>query len=145
MVHLAVLGFIAGVVATLVFHQGTIWLLSQVMAFPFGPWNMRPNAYGVPGVLALSFWAGVWAILLAWLLAWRPALPDLLTGFVLGAVVPSIWGWTVIAAMHGRPFFAGGNLRTILLVLFINGVWGWATVLLLRAMQGVGRPAARVG
>ena len=143
MIRLMVLGFIAGVVATLVFHQGTVWLLSQVMAIPFGPWSMRRNAYGVPMILALSFWAGVWGIVLAWLLAWRPALPDLLTGFVLGAIVPSVWGWTVIATLHGRPLFAGGNVRAILLVLFIDGVWGWATVLLLRAMQDTGRPVGR--
>ena len=135
MARTALLGFIAGVLATLVFHQGTIWLYHLIgLPFPFGAWNMRPNAYGAPAVLALSFWAGVWGALLAVLLAARPTLPARLAGFVLGAIVPSVWGWTVIATLRGAPVFAGGNLPLIMLVLFVNGVWGWATVVLRPAM-----------
>jgi hypothetical protein len=135
MVRNALLGFIAGVIATLVFHQGTIWLLQFGPGFPFPAWRMSDNAYGVPAVLALSFWAGIWGVPLAWLLAARPAWPQLLTGAVLGSVVPSVWGWTVIATMRGGAMFAGGNLRIIALVLFVNAVWGWATVLLWQQMR----------
>ena len=94
MARTALLGFIAGVLATLVFHQGTIWLYHLIgLPFPFGAWNMRPNAYGAPAVLALSFWAGVWGELLAVLLAARPTLPARLAGFVLGAIVVGLAFW----------------------------------------------------
>ena len=136
MARTALFGFVAGFVATLVFHQGTAWIYHAIgLPFPFAPWNLRPNAYGAPAVLALSFWAGIWGILLAWLLRVRPTLPTLLVGFILGAIVPSAWGWTVIASMRGVPLFADGNLPLISLVLFVNGVWGWATVLMLQGMQ----------
>lgn len=136
MARTALFGFVAGIVATLAFHQGTIWLYHALgLPFPFAPWNLRPNAYGAPAVLALAFWAGVWGILLAWLLRAQQRLPGLLVGFILGAIMPSTWGWTVIAGMRGVPLFAGGNLSLILLVLFVNGVWGAATVLILQGMQ----------
>lgn len=130
----AIKSFIAGFVATLTFHQGTIWLLHTFAGVPFVPWNMKINAYGVPSVLALSFWAGIWAIPLCGLIAARPRLPALLTGLVLGAIVPSVWSWTVLAAMKGNAMFAGGNLKVIAIVLLVNGVWGFTTVLLFNLM-----------
>ena len=55
---------------------------------------------------------------------------------MLGAVLPSLWSWTVLATMHGRPLFAGGNLKSIGFALAVNAVWGVGTVLLFRALQG---------
>lgn len=75
MLRTGVIGFVAGVLATLVFHQAAIWLLVQVTGFPFAPWNLAINDYGVPRVAALAFWAGVWGIPLALALARRPLLP----------------------------------------------------------------------
>ncbi len=132
MLRLALLGFVAGFLATITFHQAAIWLVLRVLPFPFSPWNMALNDYGLPRVVALSVWAGVWGIGLCLLLRrgalWQAA--------VLGSVVPSVWGWTVIAGMRGAPMFANGNLRLILLVLFVNAVWGAATLWLFRRMQG---------
>lgn len=132
MPRLALLGFLAWFLATITFHQAAIWLMLRVLPFPFAPWNMAPNDYGMPRVVALSVWAGVWGIGLCLLLRrgalWQAA--------VLGSVIPSVWGWTVIAGMRGAPLFANGNLRLILMVLFVNAVWGLATLWLFRLMQG---------
>lgn len=130
----AIKSFVAGVVATLVFHQAAVWLLHTYAGVPFKPWNMQINAYGVPGVLALAFWAGIWAIPMCGLIAARPRLPALLTGLVFGALLPSLWGFTVLAAMRGTPMFAGGDLKIIGIVLLINGIWGLATVVLFNLM-----------
>ena len=135
MFRVAFKGFVAGLVATLVFHQAFVWLLSLFLPFPFKPWNMAINAYGVPSVLALAFWGGVWGIALCALVAPMLRLPALLTGAVLGGVLPSVWGWTVIAAMKSQPMFAGGKPAVIVVVLLINAVWGIATVALYRAMS----------
>ena len=134
MFRIAFKGFVAGAIATLVFHQAFIWLLSFFLPFPFKPWNMAINSYGVPSVLALTFWGGVWGIPLCLLVAPMLRIPALLTGAVLGGVLPSVWGWTVLAAMKGQPMFAGGKPNVILMVLLINAVWGIATVALYRAM-----------
>lgn len=129
-------GFLAGVVATLVFQQALIWLLTQFMPFPFKAWNMAINSYGVPSVLALAFWGGVWGIALCGVVAQMLRVPALLTGAVLGAIVPSVWYGTVIAVMKSQPLFAGGELNVILIALLVNAVWGLATVALFHAMGG---------
>ena len=58
------IGFAAGFIATLVFHQIAVLILHSVGISPFGAWNMTPAPpLGVPAVLSLSFWGGVWGIL----------------------------------------------------------------------------------
>ncbi|MDQ2778323.1 MAG: hypothetical protein M3Y32_02065 [Pseudomonadota bacterium] len=117
------------------FHQLVIWLLSFVLPFPFKPWNLHANSYGMPSVLALAFWAGVWAIPLCLIVRSMPRLRAWAVGAVLGGVVPSLWGFTVLAAIKGQPLFAKGNLGLIAIVLFINAVWGLGTVVVYRWLQ----------
>ncbi len=135
MLSFALRAFIAGLVATLTFHQLAVWLLAAAVALPVKPWNMAANAYGAPSVLALAFWAGIWGIALCAVIRSQRWTPALFWGAVLGAVLPSLWLWTVLAAVHGRPMFAGGNLKMIGFALFVNAVWGVGTVLLFKAMQ----------
>lgn len=142
MFSFALRAFIAGLVATLTFHQLAVWLVAAAVALPFKPWNMAPNAYGAPSVLALAFWAGLWGIALCAVVGAKRWTLALVWGALLGAVLPSLWSWTVLAAMHARPLFAGGNLKIIGFALFVNAVWGVGTVLLFKAMQG--RPTPRL-
>ena len=136
MLSFALRAFIAGFIATLTFHQAAVWLIAQSIALPFKTWNMAPNAYGVPSVLALACWAGVWGIALCAVVGAKRWAPALLWGAVLGGVLTSLWGWTVIAAMHARPMFAGGDLKLVAFALVVNAVWGAATVLLFKATHG---------
>jgi hypothetical protein len=138
-------GFLAGFAAVLLFHQGAAWLLhlltvkAQVGAGVFGrvgfPWSMAPvKPFGVPQVISWAFWGGVWGIALAALLrAFRP--PDLLFGFVFGALVATVVGFTLVASLKGLPSFAGGNRQIWWRVAFLNGVWGWSAALLLRPLR----------
>ena len=58
------LGFVAGFLATLTFHQIGIWALHAVGFIPFTAWGTAPKPpFGVPSVISLSFWGGVWGIL----------------------------------------------------------------------------------
>ncbi len=136
MFFFALRAFIAGLVATLTFHQAAVRLLADAMALPVKPWNMAPNAYGAPSVLALAFWAGIWGIALCAVIRSQRWTPALIWGALLGAVLPSLWSWTVLAALHSRPLFAGGNWKIIGFALCVNAVWGVGTVLLFKAMQG---------
>lgn len=141
-------GFAAGFVAVLVFHQGTVWLLhmltvqAQIGAGLLGrgsaPFNMAPvPPFGVPTVLSAAFWGGVWGVVLAALLR-RRRLPDLLFGFVFGAIALPLVAFTVVAAVKGRPLFAGGNMQVWWRALLINGAWGWGAALLLRPLRRFG-------
>lgn len=136
------LAFIAGVVGVLVFHQGTAFLLhhwgngvpmvTATLGTTGAPFNLAPvPPLGVPTVLSQAFWGGVWGIVLALMLAAvRP--PDLLFGFVFGALVVTLVAFTVVASLKGLPQFAGGNPRIWVRAGLLDGAWGWGTALLLR-------------
>src|ERR1700682_2847897 len=64
-VKAAALGFIAGAIGVLVFHQGLILVLHVFGAMPFTPYSLKPTApFGVPQVLSLAFFGGLWGIAL---------------------------------------------------------------------------------
>jgi hypothetical protein len=57
-------GFIAGLVATLIFHQIGLLLLHFVGMTPNMPYNMNSvPPFGVPQFISLSFWGGVWGLI----------------------------------------------------------------------------------
>jgi hypothetical protein len=135
------LGFICGALAVLVFHQGTQYVLFHqfplIKLLPFVPdafrpatagFSLRPVApYYVPEVLSMAFWGGLGGIVLAALIRWG-RMPDLLTGFVLGAVV----GFTLVAQYRGLPMWAGGNTLSWARAALLNGAFGWGTAFLMR-------------
>ena len=56
--------FVAGFIATLVFHQGLIGLLHLMGVVPFSPFNMTATQpLGVPSVVSLAFFGVLWGIL----------------------------------------------------------------------------------
>lgn len=139
------LGFVAGFVAVLVFHQGTAFLLHHVgNGIPasvalFGqvgpPFSLAPvPPFGLPAVLSASFWGGVWGIVLAVILE-RMRPPALLTGFVFGALALTLVAFTLVASLKGVSTFAGGNMRIWARAGLFNGAWGFGTALLLRPLR----------
>ena len=139
-------GFVCGALAVLVFHQGTVFLLHhqfwvlKALGVPdaFRPaaagFNIRPVApLGLPQVLSLAFWGGVWGIVLAALIRFA-RLPDLLTGLLLGAVVCTLVGFTLVSGLRGQPLL-GANAITWARVMLVNGAWGWGAAFLMRPFQ----------
>lgn len=140
------LGFLCGALSVLVFHQGTVALLhyqfpaiKAVTGLPDafrpanGGYNLRAiPPLGVPQLLSTMFWGGLWGIALAALL--RLPVPRLLVGFLFGAVICTLVGFTLVAGLRGQPMWARGDLLTWARVMLINGAWGWGTALLLQVM-----------
>src|SRR5689334_16230988 len=63
--HLA-LGFVAGFVSVLTFHQITLGLLHLLGVTPGVPYRFNPMPpLGVPLVISSAFWGGVWGIVFA--------------------------------------------------------------------------------
>ncbi|WP_372618954.1 hypothetical protein [Falsiroseomonas sp.] len=137
-------GVICGIVGVLVFRQG----LTTVMFHHFDllqwllPAALRPVAtgyvlsltgpFGTPQLIHLCFWGAVWGLVLVGLLR-LGNLPDLLTGFLLGAVVCTYVGFTLEVGTRGMPFWTGGYMPAWISVALINGAWGWGSAGLMRA------------
>jgi hypothetical protein len=99
-------GFIAGFLATLIFHQLTLVLLWSAGVAPFGPFSMASTPpFGVPAVLSLAFWGGVWDILFALVDGRFPrGVGYWVTALLFGAILPSLVSLLVVFAAH-RPAY----------------------------------------
>jgi hypothetical protein len=146
MLRSLLLGFAAGFVAVLVFHQGTAFLLYHVgndipaVVSVFGktsaPFAMAPTRpLGVPVVLSQAFWGGVWGMVLTLILVtMRP--PAILFSTVFGALALTAVGVTLVAYLKGLPTWGGAIPWRGLLY---NGAWGFGVALMLLKPLGLRR------
>lgn len=129
------LGFIAGYIATLIFHQGVLWLLHTSGQVPFAPFNMSPvPPFGIPQVISLAFWGGLWGILLVWLLGRLNNAGYWLGMIILGAIGPTAVALLVVFPLKGMPL--SWNPAMILAGLLLNGAWGLGTGLIYQLLGG---------
>jgi hypothetical protein len=138
MLKTILLGFIAGFVAVLVFHQGSAFLLYHVgndipgVVAVFGkttaPFNMAPTKpLGVPVILSQSFWGGVWGVAFTLILtSLRP--PAILFATVFGALALTSVAVTLVPWLKGLPTWNGAIPWRGLLY---NGAWGFGLALML--------------
>lgn len=122
------IGFIAGFVAVLVFHQGMVEAL-HLLNLPGlgGPpaWSLVPKPpLGMPAVIGGSFWGGLYGVLYA-VLAPRLALPRWVCGLLLGALAVVVLVFVVGPIKHFSP-----------LTTWPSNVW--ARVLLIHLFWGLG-------
>src|ERR671918_930831 len=118
------IAFIAGFIATLVFHQGGLALLNQFGITERAPFNMTSTEpFGVPQVFSLAFWGGVWGILLALFLGTRKTA-WYLRALIFGALLPTAVALFVVMPLKGQP--PGGGWDPLIIVggLILNGLWG---------------------
>jgi len=80
---------------------------------------MIPNAFGVPVILSLAFWAGVWCIVMV-LVAPRIRQPFWIVCLIV-SVAASIVQAFILPAMRGPGI--NWDVLAILRTLIINGVW----------------------
>lgn len=139
-------GFIAGVLATLVFHQGMLAILHGIGLTPAMPYSLHPTApLGVPAVLSLAFWGGVWGVILASI---EPRFPRgvryWITALLFGAIAPTLVAWFVVAPLKGLPVAAGWRLPGMATSVITNAAWAVGTALLLRLWyRGLAARSAR--
>ena len=132
------LGFVAGFIATLIFHQGLWSLFNQMGIIPLDrpAWSIDPiPPFGVPDVLSKAFWGGLWGAALAPLLK-RLSGPAYWAGWIVaGSLALTLVAFFVVPPIKGEaipslwPRFAVG--------LLLNGAWGFGTALFLRVLGAV--------
>ncbi|MHC1744504.1 MAG: hypothetical protein AB9873_15950 [Syntrophobacteraceae bacterium] len=142
----ALLGFIAGFLATLVFHQLSLAVLWGVGLAPFGPFSMTPTTpFGVPAVFSLAFWGGIWGILLALVDHRFPRQRGYWAmAFLLGAIFPSAVALLVVLPLKGRPMGGGWHVPLLVTAFLVNGAWGIGTGLVLKLFTRADGPASRL-
>ncbi|MBI5605972.1 MAG: hypothetical protein HY879_21770 [Deltaproteobacteria bacterium] len=130
-------GFAAGFLATLIFHQLMLTVLWSIGLAPSGPFSMKATQpFGVPAVLSLAFWGGMWGILLALIQGRFPQDGYWISTFLFGAILPSLVALLVVLPLKGRPIGGGWPPPLLLTVFLNNGAWGIGTGLILKALSG---------
>ena len=132
--HKLWMGFLAGFIAVLLFHQPVLALLTQIGFAKANVYSFSATApLGVPQVLSLAFWGGVWGVAFA---AIEHRLPRAslywLCAFAFGAIFPTLVAWFVVAPLKGLPLAGGWQPNRMITGLVINGAWGLGTAILLR-------------
>ncbi len=136
------LGFVAGFLATMTFHQVGLLVLHRLGMTHATAYSMYPvPPFGVPEVLSLAYWGGVWGIAFAWL---APALEVnaalyWIGAVVLGAIFPTLVAWFVVFPLKGIPAAGGFHFPGLLVGPIVNGLWGLGTAVFLSLWP---RPAA---
>ena len=122
-------GFVAGAVSVLLFHQGALALLYAAGIAPRPPFSFAPTApWGVPQLWSLAFWGGVWGVLLAAAvngLLHRGALIG--ASLLFGALFPTLVAWFVVAPLKGQPAAAGFVPAAMMIGPIVNAAWGLGT------------------
>lgn len=127
-----VIGFIAGALGVLIFHQIAGWFISG--RIPWSNWNPIPP-FGVPGIVNSAFWGGLWGIVFALVASRFPkGVAFFFAAALFGAIGPTLVSWFVVPLIKGgvlgpRGVWYNGPL--------INGAWGLGTgvfLVLLRRM-----------
>ena len=128
-----VLGFVAGFLAVLLFHQPVLALLTEAGLSKAVTYSFKATApFGVPQVISISFWGGVWGVIFA---AVEHRFPRgagyWLCALLFGAIFPTLVAWFVVAPMKGLPMAGGWQPARMMIGPLVNGAWGIGTALLL--------------
>ncbi len=139
----AALGFVAGALGVLVFHQGFIEILHLTGVLPNEPYSFKPTSpWQIPQVLSLAFWGGLWGIALVFCLEALRSADRLWAAFLFGGVFPPLVGMLIVAPLKGASV-DWTDWRRLAMGFLINGVWGLGTGLVYLTERRLGTKAAR--
>ncbi|MGZ5494444.1 MAG: hypothetical protein ACXW3E_14285 [Thermoanaerobaculia bacterium] len=126
-------GFVAGFVATLIFHQIALQLLHTAGIAPNPAWPMKPvPPFGVPQVISLAFWGGVWGAIMIPVIDRRRGGAYYAIAIVFGAILPTLVAWFLVAPLKHQPVASGWNPRRMMIGPIVNAAWGLGTAALYR-------------
>jgi len=123
-----IVGFIAGFVAVVLFHQSALALLHSAQLTKGAPFSYTPTKpFGVPVLWSLAFWGGVWGVVLAAVLARLDGARLIVAALVFGAIFPTLVAWFVAAPLKGQPVAAGWVPAAMMVGPIVNAAWGLGT------------------
>lgn len=134
-------GFVAGALSVLIFHQLGFWIANQLGYTRVPLYNMRGvPPWGVPYIISAAFWGGLWGIAAAFLV---PRMRGVMGGFLgwilFAAVVVSLANWFVVLPLKSGGTFRMPTMPILAVLPMVYGLWGfgmWLIGRLLRAAPG---------
>ena len=141
--HKVVIGFIAGFLAVLVFHQPVLAVLVSMGISKATVYSTQATApLGVPQILSIAFWGGAWGVLFALIETRLPrGAAYWISAFLFGAIFPTLVAWFAVAPLKGQPVAGGWQAASMLTGPIINGAWGLGTAIMLVLGTGLTRRA----
>ena len=132
------IGFVAGAIGVLVFHQGVILVMYLLGLLPAAPYSMRATEpLGVPQILSSAFWGGLWGIALVWFMTVLRGADRLWVAVLFGGVLPTLVGILVVTPLKGGDPAARLQIAMQLRGFVINGAWGLGAALTYRAVRRI--------
>jgi hypothetical protein len=137
------LGFLAGVLSTLIFQGGFGTILYTAHAAQSLPWSLAPvPPFGVPRTVSSCFWAGLWGLVYVLL---EPRLTARF-GWWLGGIIfgfgPVLVLWFIVLPLKGVAVGGGFHWTAVASHL----LFGLGVAIFFRAGLAIaGRRAARSG
>lgn len=124
----ALLGFIAGSLSVVFFHQGMVLILHLMKQTPNFPWNMstfRGGPFPIPVIVNQMFWGGLWGIGFAALAGYIPIAHNILRGIVYGLLGSALLGNGILVPLFkGGPFFWGFQPPRMIISALIASAFG---------------------
>lgn len=136
-----VIGFIAGAIAVVAFHQGMILCLFLAGLTPNSPWSLRPvPPFAIPLIVNQMFWGGMWGMLFALVWSLVPGRQFWQKGIIFGLIGPVLLGnWIFLPLIkQSGPLFAGFAPLRMVIGLLVGGAFGLGLGLLFGATRRQG-------
>jgi hypothetical protein len=133
-----IIGFVAGAISVLVFHQGMILILYLMKQTSNFPWNLAPmkGPFPVPALLNSMFWGGLWGVAFAAFAHLIPVAHNILRGVVFGLLGPFLLGNGILVPLlkgTGQFFWTWPAPRYIISAL-IGAAFGAGLAVIMRAI-----------
>jgi hypothetical protein len=130
----AVVGFIAGALSVLIFHQFGFWIANEFGYARAPLYSLRPlPPWGVPTIVSLAFWGGLWGIGAACLVPRLPSPLNGVLGWVLfGAIIVTLVNWFIVLPIKGLPMGGGFRMPGVIVVPLVYALWGFGMWLIAR-------------
>src|SRR4029453_17359829 len=122
-----IVGFVAGALGVLVFHQLGFWLAKELGLLNAQLYSMRPvPPWGVPTIVSQAFWGGLWGIAGAFLIERLPGVLHGALGWMLFAgVIVTLVNWFIVLPIKGAPIGGGFRMNALVVVPIVYAVWGF--------------------
>jgi len=137
----AIVGFIAGFLGVLIFHQLGFHIANELGLARAQIYSFRPvPPLGVPTIISSAFWGGLWGVVGAFVVPRVPPTVDGPIGWMLFcAVVVTLVNWFVVLPIKGLPVGGGFRMPGVIVVPVVYAFWGlgiWLISGLLRRALG---------